>query len=223
MAGVSIPPLSKSLKSSLSKAAQEYHGQLDADAISYLESRGLAAPRVIETHRLGVVRSPLPSHEQYEGRLVIPYIGPKGNTYDVRFKCIEDHDHKNVGCAKMLGLPGLRTRMFNTQALAAPTDYIFLAEGEPDAMTYTACGWPAVGIPGVESWHPHHARMLSGFGKVILLAHGDDAGRKLASKVQKALPVCHVMVAGEGQDANSLYVQGGKDAIKALINEGEDA
>lgn len=214
---MTIEPLSRSLKASLARATETYSSQLDQRALDYLDSRGLASSRVIETHRLGVVRSPLPSHEQYEGRLVIPYIGPKGNTYDVRFKCIEDHDHKDVGCAKMLGLPGLRTRMFNTQALAAPTDYIFLAEGEPDAMTYTACGWPAVGIPGANAWEPHHARMLSGFGKVALIAHGDDAGRKLAHAVRRSLPGSNVVVVAEGEDANSLYMKGGKQALLDLL------
>lgn len=220
---MTIVPLSKSQKASLERATATYQDQLDDHGLAYLESRGLGSSHVIETHRLGVVRSPLPGHEAYTGRLVIPYVGPTGNIYDVRFRCLAGHDCKEAGCPKILGLPGAQLRMYNTQALASSEDTIYLAEGEPDTMTWTACGVPSVGIPGIEAWHPHHSRMLAGFSKVVLLAHGDDAGRKLASKVGRALPsTCHVMVAPTGDDVNSLYLKRGREGLLAFVNERDE-
>lgn len=217
-----IRPLSKSLKASLARATETYQGQLDQPAVRYLEGRGLSSP-AIRTLRLGVVRSPLPGHESYVGRLAVPYIGPRGNVADVRFKCIEDHSCKEVGCAKILGLPGVETRVYNTRSLSAPTDYIFLAEGEPDVWTYEECGWPAVGIPGAHSWKRHHARMLAGFSKVVLLAHGDDAGKQFADKVARALPTtCHVKVAPAGKDANAIFLESGKEGLKAFFQEEDE-
>lgn len=222
---MTIAPLSRSLKASLEKSAATYHSQLDESALAYLADRGLAIDHVIETHRLGVVRSPLPGHERYAGRLAIPYIGPKGNVYDVRYRCLEDHDHKDseVKCPKYLGEDGVTTRMFNTRALLAETDYIFVCEGEMDAVTITACGWPAVAVPGANNWKEHHGRVLAGFARVVVLADGDDAGRKLGDAVRRSLPVtCQVMVVTEGEDVNSLYAKGGKEALRAFLSERED-
>jgi DNA primase len=157
------------------------------------------------------------------GRLAIPFIGPRGNVYDIRFRCIEDHDHKDseVRCPKYLGSDGVETRMYNLQSVTAPTDFIFLTEGELDAATLFSCGWPAVGVPGANAWKPHYGRILAGFSRVVLVADGDDAGRKLAAKVQSAMrSSCHVMVAPPGHDINSLYVERGKDGLAAFIREG---
>jgi DNA primase len=160
------------------------------------------------------------------GRLAIPFIGPRGNVYDIRFRCIEDHDHKDseVRCPKYLGSDGVETRMFNTRALLAPTDYIFVCEGELDAATLTACGWPAVGIPGAHAWKLHYSRMLAGFSRVILVADADEAGKKLAVKFRKALPSSGSVILCKyenARDVNEVFVQYGKDGLAALLR-GED-
>lgn len=220
-----MQPHSASLKRSLERAARTYHEQLDQSAWAYLDSRGLGeatSPGIATQHLLGVVRSPIPGHERYEGRLAIPYIGPKGNIYDVRYRCLEQHDHSDPEnhCPKYLGADGVSTRMFNTRALTAPTDYIILCEGELDAVTITACGWPAVAVAGANAWKAHHARMLAGFSRVLVLADGDDAGRGLAAKVTRSLPSTAVTIMlREGHDINSLYVQGGKEALVELLRE----
>ena len=221
-------PSSASLKRSLASAAREYHEQLltDPEGLAYLAERGLGSSPAIEALRFGVVRSPRPEHEMMAGRLVIPFIGPAGNVYDLRFRCIEDHDHKDseVKCPKYLGSDGVETRMYNVRALLAPTDYILVTEGEMDAATLTACGWPAVGIPGANAWKPHFGRMLSGFSRVILLADADEAGKKLAAKFRKALPSSGRVIVCKHEDArdvNEVYVRYGKDALAALLR-GED-
>lgn len=221
---MSSVPLSSGQKKSLASAAQAYNSQLadDAEAQAYLESRGLSGP-ASETLRLGVVRSPRPEHTRMAGRLAIPYIGPKGNVYDIRFRCIQNHDCKEESCPKYLGSDGVETRMFNTRALVAPTDYIFVTEGELDAATLVTCGWPAVGIPGANGWKKHYPRMLGGFSQVVLVADGDDAGQKLASTFRKAMPtVGRVILCGQGQDVNSTYMTEGKEGLARLLKDEED-
>jgi len=156
-------------------------------------------------------------------RLAIPFIGPKGNVYDIRFRCIQDHDCKEASCPKYLGVDGVETRPYNVRALVAPTDYIFVTEGELDAATLTVCGWPAVGLPGANSWKKHYPRLFSGFSKVILVADGDDAGKKLASTFRRALPSSSsVIVCGQGDDINSVYVREGREGLVALLKGDED-
>jgi hypothetical protein len=200
-----------------------YHEQLDDQALEYLTARGLGSSHAIETLRFGLVRSPRPEHAMMRDRLAIPYIGPKGNVYDIRFRCIQGHDCKEASCPKYLGSDGVETRIYNARSLVAPTDYIFVTEGELDAATLTVCGWPAVGLPGANSWKPHYPRVLAGFSKVVLVADGDDAGRKLASTFRRAMPTSgRVILCGQGEDINSLFVKEGKEGLVALLKGEED-
>lgn len=218
-------PLSRSQKNALESAAKDYHEQLltDPEGLAYLESRGLGSSPAIETLRFGLVRSPRPEHERMRGRLAIPFIGPRGNIYDIRFRCIDPHDHKDkeVDCPKYLGCDGVDTRLYNLQSVAAPTDYIFLAEGELDAATLFTCGWPAVGVPGANNWKKHYSRILAGFSRVVLVADGDEAGRKLAQKVQNALrSSATVIMCKQGDDINALFVREGREGLAEFIREG---
>ena len=222
---MSSVPLSTSQKRTLAGAAKAYNDQLatDAEALAYLEARGLGSSRVIETLRFGVVRSPHPEHSQMVGRLSIPSIGPKGNVYSIRFRCIEQHDCKEEGCAKYMGLEGVDTRLYNAQALVAPTDYLLVTEGELDAATLVACGWPAVGVPGAQALKPHFARQVAGFSKVVLFADGDKAGKDLASKFRRALPSQgRVILWGPGDDTNSVFVREGKEGITRMLKEEDE-
>ena len=215
--GLALQPSSPTRKALLAEASVAYHEQLleDQSAKEYLERRSLLDS--VEQNRLGVVRFPRAGHERYEGMLAIPYIGPAGNVYDIRYRCIQEHNCKEEGHGKYEGEPGVTTRLYNTRALVAPTDYILLCEGELDAATLGACGWPAVGVPGASHWKPHHSRCFDGFRDVVVLADGDDAGRKLASAIVKSLADARSVLLPEGEDVNSIYVSGGKAALAALL------
>ena len=214
---MALRPSSPSRKALLDEACKEYHAQLQSDGAGqdYLGKRSLLSS--LELGLLGVVRQPKRGHERYAGRLAIPYIGPAGNIYDIRYRCLEDHDCRDHGHGKYEGEPGVQTRLYNSRALLAPTDYIFICEGEIDALTLGACGWPAVGVPGANAWKPHHRRCFDAFADVVVVADGDDAGRKLASTVVRAIPAARSVIMSEGMDANSIYVQGGKAALAELL------
>lgn len=220
---MSSRPLSAGQKKSLASAAEMYHEQLDDQALEYLGARGLLPG--IETLQLGVVRSARPEHSMMVGRLAIPFIGPKNNIYDIRFRCMDPHDHKDseVRCPKYLGLDGVETRIYNAKALVAPTDYIMITEGELDAATLTVCGWPAIGLPGANSWKKHYPRLLAGFSRVVLVADGDDAGHKLASTFRRAIPSSgRVILCGQGLDVNEIYIREGREGLVELLKGEED-
>ena len=216
-----LRPLSPGRKKSLAAASRAYHEQLKADpaALAYVERRGLLS--IVDQALLGVVRSPRQGHDRFLGRLSIPFIGPKGNVYDIRYRCIEEHDCKELRHGKYDAEHGYPTRLFNARALVSPTDYIMVTEGELDALTLAACNWPAVGVPGASAWKAHHPRCFDGFSDIVVVGDGDDAGRKFVAAVVKTLPSARSVIMSAGHDVNSVYVEGGRDALILALKEDE--
>lgn len=212
-----MQPLSSTQKASLEQAAATYQKQLSPQLMAYLGGRGLDEATVKEA-RFGQVSEALNGHEYLLGRLVIPYIGPRGNVYNLRFRCLEHADCKAEGCSsKYMSLPGYPSRVFNVRSLVQADDSIHVTEGELDAVTLGACGLSAVGIPGVENMPAHFPRMLAGFSTVTLWADGDEAGRKFAGTFSKAVPNARVLSMTADMDVNSVYVRDGKAGILALL------
>lgn len=202
-------PLTDEQRRSLEAATSLYEQALP-DVASYLEGRGFV-PGTVTLHRLGFVHSPVPGHEQYAGRLAIPYIGPKGNVYGLRFRAVDDSE------PKYLGLPGAETRLFNLRALAAAEDFIVVCEGELDAVSCTQAGVPAVGVPGVDSWKAHHRRLFDGFD-VLVVGDNDKAGRGFVKKVLNEVHSARAVILGpDVNDVNDLLREGGTDAVRELF------
>lgn len=197
-------------------AATTYQSDLAADtsAQAYLTSRGFG-PEAANMSRLGVVRRPLVGHEQYRGRLVVPYVTPSG-VVNMRFRCLKTHKCADEKCPKYLSSEGMEANLYNVLDLKKDSSIICVAEGELDALTLSMAGLPAVGVPGVESWKSHWARCLEDFQTVYVLADGDKAGRKFASFMARETKARPIRMP-DGHDVNSLYVQGGADALRGLI------
>lgn len=186
----------------------------DEATAQYLRSRGLG-PEAVTRFRLGVVRRPLVGHEQYRGRLAIPYLTPAG-VVNIRFRCLQSHDCKAVDCPKYLSADGAGTNLFNVLDLKKDSPHIVVCEGEIDAMSFLLAGIPAVGVPGVDAWQKHFGRCLEDFEVVYSAGDGDKAGSKfnsLLAREVKARPLRFP----RGADANALYVQGGADALRRLL------
>ncbi len=200
----------------LAQAASQYQADLAADtaAQTYLTSRGFG-PQAADTYRLGVVRTPAQGHEGHRGRLALPYITPAG-VVNFRFRCLKQHSCKEEGCPKYVGLEGFETNLYNVLDLGKPGETICVTEGELDCITLSMCGIPAVAVPGATNWKKHFARCLDDFSRVLVLGDGDDAGKGLNKKLindARAIPVR----LPKGHDVNSLYLDGGPDALRNLI------
>jgi DNA primase len=74
-----------------------------------------------------------------------------------------------------------------------------------------------VGIAGVENLPSHFPRLVAGFSQVFLWADADKAGRELVKTFTKAVQIAEAVWLPEGQDVNSLYVQGGREALLDLL------
>jgi DNA primase len=202
--------LTSSQRESLAKATARYKKSVHL-AEEYLARRGLTLQDAATVH-LGVVDEPLPSHEQYRGRLVIPYITPSG-VVDIRFRAM------GIEEPKYMGLPGTHTRLYNVTALQTATNHIAVCEGEIDAITlHYKCGIPAVGVPGANSWKKHYTRMLADFDTVFVFADGDQPGSDFAKGLAKELNSVITLQMPEGEDVNSMYLQNGYEYFKEKVS-----
>jgi len=218
---VTLQPLSASQKKSLLTAASLYHSQMDQTTMDYLAERGLA-PEVVAAHRIGLVSTPMDGHEWLRGRLAIPYLGPKGNVYNLRFRCLAHKDCKAEGCdAKYISLPGYPSRIYNVRAIKGGHTTLHVTEGELDAITLSACGLAAVGLPGVDSLPNHFPRLVAGFSAVYLWADGDEAGRSLVREFTRKVPWAEAIYMKQGEVVNSVFVKGGRTAIEECLSRGD--
>lgn len=191
----------------LEKATAVYQESVEL-AGAYLNGRGITKA-VAQQARLGVVSQPEIGHEQYAGRLAIPYITKTG-VVDIRFRSLNADDEP-----KYLGLSGAVTKLYNVLDVERATDWIGVCEGEIDTLTLSRlCGIPSVGVPGVTSWKPHYTKLLADFERVYVFADGDKAGGDFTrSLIKEGLPVTIIQMP-EGEDVNSCYTQFGAEYLR---------
>ncbi len=209
------------------QAASQYQRDLAADtaAQAYLRSRGIG-PEAAGTYRLGVLRNPLVGHEQFRGRLSIPYITPHG-VVTFTFRCLENHVCKDTvtgytregkarHCSKYRAPAGMDRTLYNVLAFRQDSDTIYVCEGEIDALTLSICGFPAVATPGVQQWKDHFTRCFTEYTKIFVVADGDEAGYQLGSFLAKEIGARAVRPPA-GEDCNSIYAKGGSSAVQQWL------
>ena len=201
--------LSNSHRQFLLRATQQYSTHLDK-AKDYLATRLLSVEEA-RTFHLGVVVDPLPGHEQFTGRLAIPYITPSG-VVDIRFRSINGED------PKYMGMPGAETTMFNTSSVFNANKYICVTEGEFDCiMMSVKTNHPTVGIPGANNWKSHYSRILDDFDMVIVLMDGDKAGAEFGKKIVREMSNTNLIPMPDGEDVNSVFIKLGKEWLDERI------
>jgi hypothetical protein len=174
---------SKKKRRSLERAVSQYQTHLTI-AAPYLAARGLTR-EVCEAARLGVVISPEPGHEHVLNRLAIPYLDMCG-VYSIRFRCLEQHDCKSESCPKYLGLPGEETGIYGIADTDVAAETAHITEGELDRLILKTV-FPddcVVGMPGAQTWKPHHPYHFQGFDLVLIWGDGDKGGREMADKIK---------------------------------------
>lgn len=210
---------SDSQRNFLRVATEKYHANLSGSpADEYLRSRGLGFPSTAEAvsrFQLGYVSDPLPGHEMFKGFLAIPYLrwsqDQIWSVVSIRFRCINDHDHKGHG--KYMTLAGDCPRLYNTLALLKDSPRVAITEGEFDAITAQVCGIPTVGVPGAQAWQPHFREPFLGYRDVYVLSDGDEAGMQFANIVAGSLPNAKIIPCPDGQDVNSFVLDKGPQAL----------
>lgn len=185
--------------------------------------RGLPPERLVR-YGLGVVFGPEAEHEQYEGRLSIPYVTPTG-VVDLRFRCLEPHDCKEHNHGKYLSMQNAKPHLYNVRAFSADLPFIVITEGELDAIAVEChTGIPAVAVPGATVWGKHRfwRRCFDGYQDVVVVADGDAAGRECAGAISKDIPVSRMVRLPDGEDSNSFIQRHGPDEFMRKIGLGSD-
>lgn len=118
---------------------------------------------------------------------------------------------------KYLGVSGLETRLFNLRSLVSAGDHLCITEGEIDAISVEEAGIPAVGVPGVDNWKPHHRRLFEGYSKVLVVGDNDPAGRRFMERVVAEIPCAQPVTLGAAKDLNELLQEEGPDGIRAAL------
>jgi len=197
-------------KELLGKATERYKESIYR-AEDYLRNRGIPL-EVARLASLGVVEEPEVGHEQYIGRLAIPYVTKTG-VVDLRFRSLNPAVEP-----KYMGLTGAETKMYNVLDIEKATDFIGVCEGELDTVTMSGCiGIPCIGVPGANSWKKHYTRLLADFERVFVFADGDQPGTEFARSLARELPVTIIQLP-EGHDVNSMYVQEGAEYFHSKVN-----
>jgi DNA primase len=197
-------------KELLGKATEKYGASI-YQAEDYLKNRGIPI-EVARLASLGVVEEPEVGHEQYIGRLAIPYITKTG-VVDLRFRSLNPAVEP-----KYMGLTGAETRMYNVIDIEKANNFIGVCEGELDTITMSGCvGIPCIGVPGANSWKKHYTRLLADFERVFVFADGDQPGTEFARSLARELPVTIIQLP-DGHDVNSMFVQDGADYFHSRVN-----
>lgn len=203
--------LSQERRNLLGLKAEHYAESLgsNGEAAAYLNSRGITE-EVAHEFRIGVV-----GHDNdFEGRLSIPYLTTTG-VVDIKYRCINPAhgDHRGVSCSKYGKESGLGVHLYNARALIGNADRVVLTEGEFDAVSvWSLAGYPAVGYPGVDTWtkQEHWRLCFDSVSEVVIIADGDDPGRKAAERVANSFSkmdlLARVVEMPNGHDANSFLI-----------------
>lgn len=201
----------------MAEATDRYYADLKTDrgatAVEYLsKKRGLSGASA-QFFKLGVVANPLPGHEQYAGRLAIPYLTRAG-VVSLRFRRIDMGEPPYEG-PKFLSLPGEQPRIYNPSAFMRPEPYIAICEGEPDTWTAHQAGLPVVGVAGVSAWREFFGRCFAGYSVVFILADNDDKGQgiEFAERLAGEVPNPRIVPMPEGHDVNSFVLESGAEAL----------
>lgn len=200
----------------LDEALTNYEATLDKDerVVDWLRERGLTKVAV-NTHRLGVVpENCLPEHRRFIGWLAIPYLGLDGRPVQVRFRCLQNHEH--IGHGKYMTLDGDPARVYAVDSIKRADFDIHVTEGELDKIVLDMLGYPAVAIPGASGFQSHHRRMLAGFGRVFVWGDPDEAGANFATRITRMMGQA-VSVRLDVGDINETLLLQGEEAIHAAL------
>jgi hypothetical protein len=88
----------------------------------------------------------------------------------------------SYGETKTLAVKGSKRDLWPDPA-TIDGDVLYVVEGEPDAVTATQLGLPAVAVPGAGKFRPEWGeRLAQGRARVVVISDCDDPGRKAAAK-----------------------------------------
>ncbi|MEV6675174.1 toprim domain-containing protein, partial [Streptomyces sp. NPDC051162] len=132
----------------------------------------------------------------------------------IRYRCVAEHNCKELGHGKYTREPGDDAKVYNINALTLNVPSIAVCEGEIDAITAWQCGIPAIGVAGAQNWRPIFNRLIKGYRRIAILADGDDAGLTLADTITAANERAILIQMPAETDVNGYYLDHDANALK---------
>lgn len=209
--------LSPRQRRELDEATDYYGTQMHPKVLDYLAARGITESAA-RGQRLGYVADPLPGHENFKRRLVIPYLA-NGHTVSLKFRSGPDDD----AGPKYMGLPAQHPRLFGVDALRESHPVIAIVEGELDAIVMThAVGVPAVGIPGANTWLPHMPRCFADKDQVLIVTDNDTSneknpGQELAKKIARSIRGSKIIAPPPDMDVTDWFLDAGREEVRERL------
>lgn len=201
----------------LLEAANRYAQQISPEAIVALEERGISE-EVAALYSLGTVTDPMNGHEQHTGWISIPYITAMGVCVGFKFRRLD------AGLPKYGSPTGQKAHLYNVSDTTILSKHIVVCEGELDTVIVSGVlGIPAVGVPGVQAWKPHFAKLLSGYDTVYIVGDNDvkedgsNPGADFSKRVSQEVLNGTIVHLPPNMDINDYYLAHGADATKALL------
>ena len=202
---------------SLLEAAQRYAQEITPEVLVALDERGISE-RVAARYQLGTVVDPANGHEMHEGWISIPYITASGSCVGFKFRRTDD------GKPKYGSPTGQKAHLYNVTDVTVMSPYIVVCEGELDTViTSGVLGIPAVGVPGVQAWKPHFAKLFGGYETVFVVGDNDikedgsNPGAEFSKRVANEILNSQIVTLPPGMDINDYYLAHGADATRALL------
>ena len=199
------------------EAAQRYAQQISPEALAVLAERGISE-EVAALYMLGSVVDPMNGHEMQDGWLSIPYITAMNLCVGFKFRRLDD------GKPKYGSPTGQKAHLYNVVDCTILSKHIVVCEGELDTVIVSGVlGIPAVGIPGVQAWKPHFAKLLNGYDSVYIVGDNDvkedgsNPGAEFAKRVASEVLNSVIVTLPPGLDINDYYLAYGADATKTLL------
>jgi len=199
------------------EAAQRYAQQISPEALAVLAERGISE-EVAALYMLGSVVDPMNGHEVAQGWLSIPYITAMNHCVGFKFRRLDD------GKPKYGSPTGQKAHLYNVVDCTILSKHIIVCEGELDTVIVSGVlGIPAVGIPGVQAWKPHFAKLLNGYDSVYIVGDNDvkedgsNPGAEFAKRVASEVLNSVIVTLPPNMDINDYYLAYGAEATQTLL------
>lgn len=209
--------LSTTQSKSLNEAAEHYSQAVSADALAYLEGRGISE-EVAGKYRLGTITDPIEGHQMYEGWISIPYFTALDICVGFKFRRLDEGKPK-------YGAPvGQKSHLFNVSAVITDSPRMVICEGEFDAIIMNEAGVPAVGVPGVAAWKPFYSKLFTGFDTVYIIGDNDiredkdtNPGAEFARRVASEVINGQIVQLPPSMDITDFYLAEGREPLLNLV------
>ena len=148
--------------------------------------------------------------KKYRGReaVRIPYRTEAGEEEAVRFRV--GLEKSEDGDERFRWRTGSKAMLYGLWRLEKirKAGWVVLVEGESDTQTLWYHGFPALGIPGVETWKEAWVEHLEGVERIYVVFEPDQGGQILKDKLSTSgmRDRLHVLERGEYKDASELHV-----------------